>query len=172
MNFLSSYKNRFILICAGVPFLLIITWKLAVSETYFLFKEYSRFKHNIEQYENPDSVISILKCRLADFQDASIPDPDELDENLMDIISKNISSYNIRLEEFPQTHLFKSNNYQVQTYKLSFSGKFTDLLRFIYFAESEISSCRIISTSFNRKELRKTGEKLYLDIYFQSIYPT
>lgn len=166
----NSYRTRFYLLIAVVPLLVLLSWKLAFAQTVKTHGELKQLRSSIDQYTNPDQTISLLKKKLSGIQDTDILDPSEVDENLMDAISRNIDHFNISLEEFPETHSFRSDHYLIQTFKLTFSGRFIDLLKFIHYAEYEIRSCRIVSVGFNRKELRRTGEKLFVDIYFQSVY--
>ena len=165
-----SYKARFYLLVGSIPILLLLCWNLAFSQTANSYADLRKLKSSIEQYTHPDQTIAQLQDHLSLVQDNALFDPNEVDESLMDAVSRNIDHYKIKLEEFPETHFFQSNNYLVQTYKLTFSGRFINLLGFIHFAEYEINPCKIVSVSFYRKELRRTGEKLFVEIYFQSIY--
>lgn len=165
-----NYKTRFYLLLGVVIIMILLAWKLAVNRTIESHREFKQLRENITHYQNPDKVIARLQSQLSIVRDERLPGPDEIDESLMNIVSQNLVRYNIRLEEFPETHRFRSNNYLIQTYRLRFSGRFTDLLKFIHFAEYEFLSCRIVSVRFNREEIRSTGEKLFVNVYFQSFY--
>ncbi len=167
---LKSYKIRFYLLMGGLPLLILLSWKLSISQTMQSYRDLKQLKTSILQYSDPDRTLERLYNELSSIQENNVANPEEVDEHLMDAISRNIGRFGIRLEEFPETHSFNSNNYQVQTFRLRFSGRYSNLLRFINYAEYEISSCRIVSVGFQRKVHRKTGEKLFVDLYFQSVY--
>lgn len=169
---LRSYKIRFYLLIGAIPILIVLCWKLAVSQTVESYRNLDQLRISINQYSDPDRTLEVLYNELAIIQENVEADPEKVDEHLMDAVSKNIKRFRIRLEEFPETHSFNSNSFKVQTFRLRFSGRYSDLLRFIHFAEYEINSCQIVSVGFQRKVHRKTGEKLFMDLYFQSVYKT
>lgn len=154
----------------AIPLVLIITWRLAISPTNELRKELAKLERSIAMYDNPEMILAGLNQQLVTIQEDQVADPSELDENLLDIISNNIGRFRLRLEEFPETHSYSSENFVVKTFRLRFSGRFTDLLRFINFAEYEIGTCNIVSVDLERELIRKVGEKLFADIYFQTVY--
>jgi len=165
-----SYKRKYHLLLLGIPLLLLLSWKLSISRTAELQKEYTQLKSNQLRYSNPDRTILALEQELASIREADQYDPALLDQQLMEEVSRKAGPYRIRLEAFPESHSFRSNNYQVQTFRLRFSGRYSNLLKFIHYAEHEINSCKMVSVAFDRKVHRKTGEKLYADLYFQSLF--
>ncbi len=165
-----KYKNKYYLFLAGIPLLLLLSWNLSISQTVNALREYSQIKSNHLRYADPMRTLEGLRREFSSIHEGEVVDPDLLDQQLMEVVSKKAGPYNIQLEAFPETHSYLSDNYQVQTFKLRFSGRYANLLRFIHYAENEIKSCRMISVAFERKVHRKSGERLYADLYFQSVY--
>lgn len=161
---------RFYMVVGLIPLLVLFSWKLALSQTAGAYADLKKLKHDVFQYADPNGTLLKLQKELSFIQEGDASDPQKVDEHMMDVISENMSRFRIRLEEFPETHSYTSSTYQVKTFRLRFSGMYTDLLRFINFAEYEIGTCKIVSVAFERKEHRKTGEKLFVDLYFQSVY--
>lgn len=167
---LKSYKIRFYLLLGAIPILMLLSWKLALSQTVSLQSDLTSLKRSIRQYANPALTLQQLNEELSLIRDKDASDPSKVDEHLMDEISQNAGRFHIRLEEFPETHTYISSTYQVKTFRLRFSGRYANLLRFINYAEYEITTCGLVSVDFERREQRKTGEKLFVDLYFQSVY--
>lgn len=167
---LKSYKIRFYLLLGVIPLLILLSWKLALSQTVSLQSDLTRLKQNIRQYADPEQTLMQLSEEASLIREKDASDPLNVDEHLMDEISRNIGRFHIRLEEFPETHVYSSSTYRVKTFRLRFSGRYVNLLRFINYAEYEIASCSLVSVDFERREHRKTGEKLFVDLYFQSVY--
>jgi hypothetical protein len=165
-----SYKNRYYLLLIAIPILLFGSWKLSISKTFETSKEYQLQKSNYHRYSDPSRILMGLQQELSSIREGDVSDPLLLDQQLMDEVSKKAGPYKIRLEAFPETHSYRSDNYQVQTFRLRFSGRYANLLKFIHYSEHEIKSCSMVSVAFERKMHRKTGEGLYVDLYFQSVY--
>lgn len=167
-----SYKHKYYLLLLGIPFLLLGAWKLSISQTVEAHSEYKLLKSNHLRYSDPGQTLIGLQKELSSIREGDVADPDLLDQQLMEEVSRKAGPYRIRLEAFPETHSYLSDNYQVQTFRLRFSGRYANLLRFIHYSEQEIKSCSMVSVAFERKVHRKTGERLYADLYFQSVYKT
>jgi len=165
-----SYKNKYYLLLVAIPILLFGSWKLSISRTVETQKEYQVLKSNHQRYSDPDRILIGLQQELSSIREGDVPDPQLLDQQLMEEVSKKAGPLKIQLEAFPETHSYRSDNYQVQTFRLRFSGRYTNLLKFIHYSEHEIKSCSMVSVAFERKVHRKTGERLYADLYFQSVY--
>ena len=164
-----SHKQRYYLLILGIPILLLIAWKLSLSQTLEAQKEYRQLKSNQLRYAEPNRMLKQLQQELSSIREGNVADPQLLDQQLMDEVSRKAGPYKIRLEAFPESHNYRSDNYQVQTFTLRFSGSFSDLLRFIHYSEQDIKTCSLVSVVFERKVLRKTGERLYAELYFQSL---
>jgi hypothetical protein len=157
-------------LAASLPLILLFSWHLAFAETYRSWKELKNLKIKILEYGEPDILINQLQRDYNNLTELELNNPEKVDNSLLDMVSRNIQTYNIQLEEFPEIHIYTSSNYLVQTHKLSFSGRFNDLLRFTWFVETEIHTCRLISVKFYRKETRQGGEKLFMELYLQSVF--
>lgn len=169
---LSSYKTRFFLLIGGLPVLLLLTWKLAFSLTLESYQELRLLRENSLKYPEPDRTLEQLKSELSLIRTNELTDHQTVDDILINAISDNIGKYHIQLEEFPENHSFTSNNFQIQTFRIRFSGRYANLLRFVHYAEYEIHICKLVSVDFQREVHRKKGEKLYMDLYFQSVNKT
>jgi len=164
------FKNRYYLVLLSIPILIFGSWKLSVSQTYETFKEYRVLKGNHQRYSDPARMLNSLQKELSTIRERDVSDPDLLDQQLMEEVSKKAGPYRIRLEAFPETHAYLSSNYQVQTFRLRFSGRYNNLMKFIHYSEHEIKTCQLVSVSFERKVQRKSGERLYVDLYYQSVH--
>jgi len=167
-----SYKSRFYLLLASLPVVLLMVWSLSFSQTLESFKELRQLKENARMYPNPERTLRMLQDELVQIRSSDPGDHLTIDDQLMSTISENLDRFKIQLEEFPETHLYTSENYRVQTFRIRLSGGFTNLLRFVNYTEYELASCRIVSLAFQREVHRKRGERLYLDLSFQSVFNT
>jgi hypothetical protein len=167
---LKSYKTKFYLLLGVLPLVLLLSWNLAFSQTLRTYRELGQIKRSILLYPDPRGTMEELRGELASVSERGLKDPLMVDEDLMESLSKNLGRFRVRLEEFPETHTCDIGYYQVQTFRLSFSGRFQDLLKLIHYSEYEIGSCGLVSVTFQRTVKRKEGEKLTADLFFQSIY--
>ena len=167
---ISDYRTRFILLVVGVPLLLLLSWNLSLSQTFEIYRELKKIKSSALLYPHPEQTLEKLNRELDLVYSDEKVDPQSVDERLMKAISEHVGTYHILLEEIPETHSYSNNSYTVQTFRVRFSGRFANLLKFIHYAEYEIHSCSIVSLEFSREYHKKRGEKLFADIYFQSVY--
>ena len=170
---MSIFKNhivRFYLLILSFLFILAIAWDVAIRETIHLVHDYNTLNYQLTKYQNPDSTLRSLQKKISGLEYSAEKDPRKIDEDLMNTLSLYLRHSAIVLEDFPEIHSFTSSNYEVETSIITLSGTFLDLLKFVDYAQTGISSCRIVSISFDRKVTRQEGEKLFLKICFQSIF--
>lgn len=165
-----TYRTLFYILLAALPLLALVSWKLSFSQTIESYRELSQLRQSASLYPNPERTLLMLQDELVQIRASDPADHLTIDDQLMSAISENLDRYKIQLEEFPETHSFQSKNYRVQTFRIRLSGSFTNLLRFVNYAEYELGSCRIISLTFQREVHRKRGERLHVDLYFQSVF--
>jgi hypothetical protein len=163
-------KQRFYLLLAAMPLVVLICWKLALSTTFENLHKLNELKRDAAKYKNADQMLNDLQMESLRLKELEIIKAEDVDESLLELISSNIGKYNISLESFPEISLESSSNYIIQTYNLTFSGRYIPLLKFTSFLESELKTGKIISIKFIRTEERKTGEKLFMEIYYQLIF--
>lgn len=162
----------YILLWVALPLVLLLSWRVAFSETLALKKDINRSEKSMQRYPDPEGSMEALRSQLQSLQKNHVSDPELIDEELMEVIGTHTKGFNLCLEEIPETHHFTSENYHVQTFRVRLSGNYRDLIRFIYFSEDNIRSCQVISLHFQRELHRKRGEKLCAELYFQSIHRT
>jgi len=156
----------------GIPIMMLLAWRLSFRQTYNSVMELRQFRSTSLQYPDPDLTIAQLNEKLQLIKADDMGDHQSTDEQLMSAISQNTERYHVQLVEFPESHIYASNNYTVQTFRVRLSGRFSNLVRFIHSAEYDLHTCRIVSVGFTREVHRKQGEKLYADLLFQSVYKT
>lgn len=167
-----GYKIKYILLLCALPIVLWLTWTLSFSQTLETYKELKQLEKSALLYPNPAQSLLNLQNELSQIRAVGPGDHLTIDDRLMSTISENLEHFKVELEEFPETHSYVSDNYRVQTFRIRLSGCFGNLLRFINFMEYELSSCKIVSLDFQRELHRKKGERLYLNLSFQSVFNT
>ena len=161
---------RFIVLLAAMPLVLLLVWQLSLFQTLESYRQITEIRNLSSKYPEPEQTLQKLTRELAELQQKDPVDVHSVDEQLMQAISSKSGPYRISLEAFPETHTYRGENYTVQTFRIRFSGKFMNLLRFVHYSEYRIASCRLVSVDFQRENKRKTGEKLYADLYFQTLF--
>lgn len=170
MKRLSTYKNRYYLVLILIPPLVIMSWKITISQTVNNYTQISELRTNASKYQNAETVLITFKTQLENLMEAEPLNPEQVDEMLLELISTNLNRFNIILETIPERENNAKSSYTIHTYKFSFSGRYVTLLKFIDFLESELRYGSVISIQFHRTEQRKTGEKLFADIYYQLVF--
>jgi len=168
MRFWNNYKYRYFAVLVAIPLAGIISWKVAISETFRTYSSLQQQKKTVQNYENPDSLINALNKKFEHYSSFNISDPYSIDNYLIDFISENYDDLQITLESFPKLEVFQSTNYSVYTYKISFSGTYKDLLVFQDRLRKQLTFGDIVSVKFFLDKQRKKKDKLLMEIFFQA----
>ena len=161
-------KFKYYILVALVPLGLILCWKLAFSVTLDLYFKIRQTTLNTTHLINPDITINLLSAKLKELEVSNVTDPEQLDDKLIELLSKQLVVNSVLLESISEIHSVNSTSFLIKTFKLEFSGKFTDLVRLMDFIENEFIYFKPISANFHREELKGGVEKLYLDLYLQT----
>jgi hypothetical protein len=164
-----NYKARYYMMLFAIPVCLFLLWKTTVADTLKSYQKYKLISAKIRKYPDPYQRVHELTNTLSTIQHNEMYDPNLFDNWLIDMISSKTFKYEINLEAIPDIHDFCSQSYIVRTYKIIFSGRFVNLLKFINYIESSTGTCNIISLNFYRSILKGGSEKLFLDIYIQKM---
>jgi len=170
MNIFRDHKTRFYFLAGVTPLVFLVLWKVSFVNTIEKYQEYRQLKNQSVKYENPEIRIDSLTREIQDIQKNTSFNPEDADILLFEMIGHQINNYHITLETIPDIHRFHIGDYMLHTYRLTFSGGFKNLLRFMEYVEENISWCKIISVSFNRVVKKGNTEKLNLEIFMQTVY--
>jgi hypothetical protein len=161
-------KSKYYLLVSMIPLITFLCWKLAFSSTINIYSDLRREKLNTQQLRNPDVKINQLLSQLNDLEKNNITDPEQLDDKLIELLSKQLVINSALLESISEIHIFNTDNYTVKTFKITFSGKYSNLLHLLDFIEQELTYFQPVSANFHKEELKGGMEKLFLDLYLQT----
>jgi hypothetical protein len=161
-------KTKYYILVSIIPFCFFLCWKLAVSASFELNAELRQNALNIQQLNNPDLKIIQLTNHLKELEENNITDPEQLDDRLIEMLSKQLIVNDVLLESISEIHSVNSANYTIKTFKILFSGKYSNLLFLLDFIQKELEYFEPVSSNFHKEELRDGNEKLYLDLYLQT----
>lgn len=170
MNILRNHKNRFYFLTGATPLVFLILWKISFVNTLEKHQEYLKLKYQRVRYENPQAKVDSLTRELHAIQKNTLVNPENADILLFNMLGHQINKYDVTLETIPDIHRFYTGEYILHTYRLTFCGRFKNLLRFMEYVEENSSWCEMISVSFNRVVLKGNVEKLNMEIIAQTVY--
>jgi hypothetical protein len=174
MNFASmTYKKKFRWLLIAIPFLLFISYVLAVKKTVMLFRDCSSMQTKLESINDAPKNIKQIKNEITQI-DGMISANDSSGTDFRQLLLEKTGDFclanNITLKEFPASiHEIKSD-YSVETNTVVLEGSFISLLKFTYLLEQKYKIGKVASVDFSAKyNLTEKKNRLTEKIYVQNI---
>jgi len=164
-----DYRKRYYLLLIALPIVLLIIYKLTISNTLELKDNINQVQEDIDRSSLAPMNISILNKELQHLM-VVIEKKDRISKkSLFGEITGYCSSKKLRVRSYPLEHKISNNKYSCNTSVISIEGRFVDLLKMLNVFEREKAyTIRSISFDKYKDRLLKT-EKLQLKLYIQII---
>lgn len=162
---------RFYLLVAGTVVLYFAAYQFAFLETYTVFRDNSKLAAQLKNSDELPQLISKLERAILVLDRKTDKDTlasGSIQQQTIDFVTS--FNGNIRLEETSAPVFVDNGDYSSETVKVMLSGSYHDLLQLLYKFEFSNVNGRIISCSFESKEvLADKRKKLFLNLYVQNI---
>lgn len=157
-------KNRLLL--GGFILLLWICYKIPISQTLSVKKEYHKLNNERQLFSNiPQKIENLYKENkyldsiLNKYQFSS---EKTFQSNLLETITSFSKTNNLIVVSFNEPHIIEKNKTFVNTYLFTVRGTYNNSLRLIYELEQIKKLGKIVSVNFDRKKNYRTNRK-YLE---------
>ncbi len=157
-------KTKNILLLLGFLLTLVVCYKLAISNTLNLRKEYGSLKQVETLFKNAPKQLSLLKQKqkyydsiLSKYQLGG----SSIQNSLLKTINEFAKSDNLKVIEFIEPHVINQNDLTIKTYQFTVEGDFNVILKLSHKLEQQTKFGEIINLHFEKKKNFRTG-KYYL----------
>ena len=151
---------------------IIISYKIAINKTFELRAEYKKTKKEIEVLSEVPNQIKVLRKKQESYNSSIEKSFSQMPVQvfILDYVAEYCKNNNIIIKDFPKTHVYKNQDYSIETNRILLSGGFNSILRLIYNIEQKYHVGKISSVKFYKAYNNKTKiNELFSDIYIQTI---
>jgi len=155
----------------GLVFALLgVLWFLGIRKTIDVRSELDRNQILSQRIENADRLITNYQSAIDGYGNTSKTTKPYSEENLFNFIEREVAeNKGDILEYLPQQDL-TLDNAVVKTKKIQVSGTYYNLVRCLHSIESQPAITKVLSTSIQMVENRKTRKSyLVLELYIQNV---
>lgn len=166
-----NYKKKALLAISLFAIMLIISYLLAIKNTFEVYSQYKSIEEKIQPTESLLNQIKNLENKLSYAIDS---EKFTFNKSKQELILKKITDYTkekqVALVDFPQHHTFTNDNFKISTYYPTLKGSYIDLLKFLFDIETSAIYGKISGVEFNSKYNYKTKKtSLLMTLYIQNI---
>lgn len=154
-------KTKNILLILGFLLALILCYKLAISKTISLKKEFNSLTEQEALFENTPKQVSLLKQKQKyydDLLDKYQLNGNSVQNNLLKTINTYSDSANIKIINFLEPHIINKNDLKINTYQFTLEGDFNSILKLIHKLEQQTKFGEIINLHFEKKTNFRSGK--------------
>lgn len=165
-------KSKNIALVLGFFVLMFLCYKLAVSKTIHLRKEYRSLQQEEVLFKNTPKQLSLLKQKQK-YYDSILNkyqiNGNSIQNNLLETITSFSDKNNLKIVGFLEPHKINNNDISVNTYKFEVEGGYNNILKLIYHLEQKTKYGEIINLEFEKKtDFRKNKKYLHTSVLLRS----
>jgi len=162
-------KNRALLVVFIL--LAVMFYKRSLILTLMAKDEIKQQEINLANINHLDSDMAVLS-KTVNTLDQTIGKsnlkPDKIQQEILNSIANLSTKYHVNLEEFEETHEYKTVDFSILSSEIILEGRFNNLVQAIYELELDFEYARLINVEFYKKKILSTKKtKLYAKILFQ-----
>ena len=165
-----TYKQKFFAVIIGFILLFMASYKKTYKNTLATKKELSLVKKELSSNENLLNERYYLKNEISSLDKAiggQTLNPEQVQQTLLDFISKN--DFNVNIVAIEDVHLFTDNDFLIYSNQIELEGSYKDLTSTLYRIEKDFTNSRVISTNlYSKKNYRTNTKNLFLQIILQN----
>lgn len=168
----TSYKQKFLLLAAGVLVLLLCSYYLSVQKTLGLRSEFLGLSQKSEDIESIHQDMARWQTLNASMDQKLGGDYvlAGFQESLLSAVGSYCENHDVVLAEFSKPFTGSEGGYEIETVILTLEGPFKALLQLVHHLETGFKGGRVSSVEFvKEKDYRKNKDELYLRLYVQNV---
>lgn len=168
-----SYRNKTILLFAGILVLLYFCYTYSFSKTIANYKEIKKYNDYIAKNGTYKKQIAYLQNELNKYTNNGVVKSDEKKQSqdkLFQFISAYILKKDMRINQVPETVQSNIGGYDIETNLYKIQGDFQQLISLVYEIEY-VQKLAMISSLQLKKQMDRKTKKEFLEatIYLQNI---
>lgn len=168
-----TYKAKNIILLIGFLLITYISYKLTISKTLALKKEYKELKQQEILFKNVPKQLSVLKQK-EKYYDSLLTkyqiNGSSIQNSLLKTINLIAEKNNLKVVSFLEPHLFETENLIHKTYLFTLEGEYNSILQLTYKLEQDTKFGEIINLHFEKKKnFRKNKHYLQAEFLFRSL---
>lgn len=160
-------RTKNILLIVGFAFILILSYKLAISKTLDLRHEYMTLKNQEQLFKNTPKQLSLLMQK-EQYYDSILNKYQlkggSIQNNLLKTINTIADTTDLKVITFLEPHSIENNDLIIKTYQFTIEGNYNSILKLIHHLEQKTKFGEIINLHFEKKTNFKTN-KQYLQAH-------
>ncbi len=152
-------KNRLLVI--GFAIALLLSCKLAISNTMALKKQYNVLKQQDLLFKNAPKQLSLLKQKQSYYNGLLKKyqlDGSSLQNNLLKTINTYAHANQLKVVNFLEPHTVKKEDLIIKTYQFTLEGNFNAILKLVHKLEQDTKYGEIKSLHFEKQKNYRTGK--------------
>lgn len=163
---LQNFKNKNILLLLLFLLALLLCYKLAISSTLTLRKEYVSLKKEEQLFKNIPQQLALLSKKEM-YLDSVLQKLDlnnsAMENNLLRVVNKEAAKNNIKVIDFNAPHTSTEGSNNVMTYIFTLEGSYASILKVIHDLENKRNFGRIAHLSLAKKKDYRS-RRIYLQV--------
>lgn len=148
------------LLVVGFVLALLLSYKVAISRTLVLKKEYDSLKNEAALFENTPKQVSLLKQKQLHYDNLLSKyqlNGGSVQNSLLKTINAFADSTGLKVIGFLEPHTLLQNDLKISTYQFTLEGDFNAILKLIHKLEQDTGFGEIINLHFEKKTNFRTG---------------
>ncbi|WP_420603234.1 hypothetical protein [Flagellimonas sp.] len=160
-----NLKNKNTLLLLGFCLAMLLCYKLAVSKTLALRKEYQRLSQEEQLFRAVPQQLSLLSKK-ENHLDSLLQhlnlNNTSLENDLLRTVNREVEKNDLKVIDFNPPHVSEINGTLTNTYNFTIRGPFTSLIKLIHTLEQQSSFGQIAHVDFRKQKNYRT-RKNYLE---------
>lgn len=158
----------------GSIFLFWMAYQFSFSNTFALKKQYQTLKIEQENYTNvPQKLVQLKQQNVyydSILKSKKISTEVSFQSNLLQTITAFADSTQLKIINFNNPHVFKSDNTHFNTFSFTVNGSFSKITQLIFELEQQYKLGKVISVNFQKKRnYRRSSDYLECTILLQRV---
>ncbi|SNY99670.1 hypothetical protein [Flagellimonas pacifica] len=168
-----SLKNKNTLLLFGFSLAIFLCYKLAISKTLILRKEYQRLSQEEQLFRNVPQQLALLSKKESHLdsllQQLNLNNT-SLENDLLRMVNHEVAKNDLKVIDFNPPHVSEINGTLTKTYNFTLRGPFTSLIRLIHTLEQQYSFGQITHLDFTKqKNYRSRKDYLEVTVFIQRL---
>ncbi len=168
-----DYKKQTIFLLVVIVLLYVLSFRMAVKETFTIRDKGKDLISRIEKLEDAPRRIAYLEKsldQLSNLLGQFYGQSTDIQRDILNDLTNYCQRNRLIIREVPSTHVVEKMGYRLETCQVIVEGRFIGLLKLLHHLETEFYAGQIISASFIRKtDLKTKRNYLLLKVFIQNI---
>lgn len=169
-------KHIWLLTLTAIILVSIAAYVLAIKKTIETVADCNAMSRTLDSANLAPQHMQMLQHEIELFSksigDSHVSDMD-FQIRLIQVIGKYCQQNSMAVQSFPNPHEFVKNNFELQTYRFTVRGNYSNHLQLLQMLEQKQIGAKIVSVLFEvQKNMQQKSETLAMTVYLQKIHDT